>query len=339
MTKHEGSRRYGRTRSTMKGSRVRRARVPAAALISLTLTAAGASAQGAGSTGGTVLQVLAGSRAAALSGAYTGATNDADVLFYNPAGVAGLEAAASLSYQRYVQDIGVASGAGVIRIGQLAIGASIVFLDYGDIDELVPDPDFGGQTGRLTGRTLSSSESAARLSGALELDDGRFGVGAGLGFVSTDLAGVSRNAPFVDAGAQYRLETVTVGASIRNLGAALSGSDLADADLPAELRVGAMARLERADGLGAVVSADLVSELNAGSTGLVAGVEAGLFPANGSLIGAVGRIGYDAGTGDEGQGAFRFGGGLSLGNLAVDYAYQDYELFGSLHRFGIRWRR
>jgi hypothetical protein len=315
------------------------ARTVSTALALLGAIAAGAAAQGAGSTGATVLQVLAGSRAAALSGAYAGAEGDADVLFYNPAGAAGLEGAASASYQRFVQDIGIATGAGVVRLGRVAIGASLAWLDYGDIRELVPDPDFGGQTGILTGRTVSASEVASRLSGALELAEGRFAVGAAVGFVSTDLAGSSRGSPFLDAGAQYRMDALTVGASIRSLGGALSGADLANADLPTEARVGAMARVTRPDGLGAVFSADLVSELNAGLTGLVAGIEAGLMPAGPGQLGAVGRIGYDAGTGTDGQGALRFGGGLSLGHLSVDYAYQQYELFGSLHRFGVRWVR
>ncbi len=310
-----------------------------AALTILVGAAAGAAGQGAGSTGATVLQVLAGSRAAALSGAYSGARGDADVLFYNPAGVAGLEGAASVSYQRFVQDIGIATAAGVVRIGRVALGASLAWLDYGDIREFVPDPDFGGQTGIPTGRTVSASEVASRISGALELAEGRFAIGAGLGYVSTDLAGSSRGTPFLDAGAQYRMNAITVGAAIRNLGGALSGADIADADLPSEARFGAMARLTRPDGLGAVFSADLVSELNAGMTGIVAGIEAGLMPAGPGRVGAVGRIGYDAGTGADGQGALRFGGGLSLGNLSVDYAYQQYELFGSLHRFGVRWAR
>ena len=319
-------------------------RMPKACALAGALTLLGAGAteaagQGAGATGATVLQVLAGSRAAALSGANSGARGDADVLFYNPAGAAGLEGAASVSYQRYVQDIGIATGAGVVRIGRLAIGASLAWLDYGDIQELVPDPDFGGQTGMPTGNTVSASEVASRVSGALELAGGRFAVGAGLGYVSTDLAGSSRGSPFVDAGAQYRLDAITVGASIRNLGSALSGADLATADLPAEARLGAMARVTRPDGLGAVFSADFVTELNTGLSGVVAGVEAGLMPGGPGRIGAVGRIGYDAGTGTDGQGALRFGGGLSLGTLSVDYAYQQYELFGSLHRFGVRWTR
>jgi hypothetical protein len=33
------------------------------------------------------------------------------------------------------------------------------------------------------------------------------------------------------------------------------------------------------------------------------------------------------------------GAGLSLGDFALDYAYQNYDLFGSLHRFGVRWAR
>jgi hypothetical protein len=296
-------------------------------------------AQGAGSTGATVLQLLAGSRAAALSGAYAGARGDADVLFYNPAGIAGLEAAAGLSYQRHVEEIGVATGSAAFRAGRIVLGASAVFLDYGDIDELVPDPDFGGQTGIPTGNTVSATEIAARVAAALPMLDGRLHLGAAAGFVSNSFAGTSRGTPLFDVGAQYVLPQVTFGAAIRNIGGSLSGGDLADARLPTEARVGAMVEFTRSSGLGFVASADIVHELNAALTGAVAGVEAGLFPRTASNIGAVARVGYDAGTGDEGQGALRFGGGLSVGRFAVDYAYQNYQLFGSLHRFGVRWLR
>lgn len=295
--------------------------------------------QGAGSTGATVLQLLAGSRAAALSGAYAGATGDADVLFYNPAGLASIDAAAGLSYQRHVEDIGVATGSAAFRVGRIVLGASAIFLDYGDIDELIPDPDFGGQTGIPTGNTVSATETAARLGAALPLMNARLHIGASAGFVSTDFANASRSTVLLDAGAQYVMSNVTFGAAIRNVGGSLSGGGLADADLPTEARAGAMVTFARETGLGFLVAADIVHELNASLTGVVAGVEAGLFPHSASQIGAVARIGYDAGTGDEGQGALRLGGGLSVGSFSFDYAYQNYELFGSLHRFGVRWLR
>ena len=312
----------------------------AVAVAGIPLVVAGrAQAQGAGASGATVLQLLAGSRAAALSGAYAAATTDADVLFYNPAGIAGLTAAAGASYQRHVEDIGVATASGAIRAGRLVFGASAVFLDYGSIDELVPDPDFGGQTGVATGNTVGASEMAARIAAALPLMDGRLHVGAAAGFVSTSIADASRGTAVLDIGAQYLLSQVTLGAALRNIGGSLSGGGLADAPMPTEVRFGAMVQLVRPAGVGAIASADLVHGLNEGVTGVVAGVEAGLLPRSASDVGAVARLGYNGGTGSDGQGAIQFGGGLSLGGIAIDYAYQNYDLFGSLHRFGVRWTR
>jgi hypothetical protein len=316
-------------------------RTPVAAFAAALILCAPASAvaQGAGTNGATVLQMLAGGRASALSGAYTAATMDADVLFYNPAGAAGLAAAASVSYQRHVEDIGLATGAGAYRFGNMVLGVSAIFLDYGDIREFIPDPDFGGQTGIPTGSTVSASEVAARLTGALPLADGRFNLGASLGYVSTDLAGTGRGAPFVDVGGQYLMAGLTIGASVRNIGRAMSGAGVADADLPMEARFGAMYEFARETGFGGAVSADLVAGLNGGSSGILAGFEAGLLPRGASRVGAVARAGYDLGVGDGGQGALAFGGGVSLGPLAVDYTYQNYDLFGSLHRVGVRWSR
>ncbi len=308
-------------------------------LAAASLVPSAALGQGAGTSGATVLQLLAGSRAAALSGAYGGATTDADVLFYNPAGIAALRAAAGASYQRHVEDIGVATGSGAFSLGRVVLGASAIFLDYGSIDELIPDPDFGGQTGKPTGNTVGASETAARVAAALPLMDGRLHVGAAAGFVSTSIAGASRGTPLLDVGAQYLLPQVTLAASLRNVGPGLSGGGLADAPMPTQARLGAMVALSRPTGVGAVASADFVHEFNEGSTGIVAGVEAGLLPGPASDLGAVARLGYNGGTGSDGQGAIQFGGGLSLRGIAVDYAYQNYELFGSLHRFGVRWTR
>jgi filamentous hemagglutinin family protein len=311
----------------------------ALAFASLSLPARAQAQDGAGSTGATVLQLLAGGRASALSGAYTAATGDADVLFYNPAGIASVRAAAGLSYQRHVEDIGVATASGVLRFGRIVLGASAIFLDYGDVAELTPDPAFGGQTGLPTGRNVSASELAGRLAAAVPLMGGRLRVGAAVGLVSVDLAGVSRSTPMFDAGAQYSLPLLTVGASIRNAGGSLSGEDLAEVDLPTEARIGAMLSFTGASGIGAAVSADVVSELNEGGTGVVAGIEAGLIPSASTRIGAVGRVGYNATSGDDGLGSLQLGAGLSMGSFALDYAYQSYDFFGSLHRFGVRWSR
>jgi hypothetical protein len=312
-------------------------RIVGAALVVALGVADGAYAQGAGTTGGNVLQMFAGGRATALSGAYAGASGDADVLFYNPAGVAGIGAAASVSYQQHVADIGVSTGAGAFRLGRFTLGASAIFLDFGEIDEYVPDPDFGGQTGMATGRRISASELAARLSGGMPFMDDRLRLGASLGVLSISLAEARRVAPFVDVGAQYAFDAFTVGAAVRNLGRTLSGNGLASAKLPTELRIGTMYEFVRPTGIGVVATADLVAETASGHTGILAGLEAGLLPAADSRVGAVGRVGYNGGAGEDGQGNLLLGGGLSLGPVSVDYAYQNYDLFGTIHRVGVRW--
>lgn len=308
------------------------------AVLAMLLVAPALHAQdGPGTAGAGVLQLMAGSRAPGLSGAYTAIGGDVDVLFYNPSGIASLRAGASVSYQRYVEDIGLFSGAGAVRAGPIVLGASLLMLDYGTVEEIVPDPEFGGQTGMPTGNRIGASELAARVSAGMPLLRDRLRVGASAGMVRVELAGGARVAPLVDMGAQLALPHVTLGATLRNLGPTLSGRGLADAPLPRELRVGASAALPTTSRFGAMVSADFVAALEEGTSGFVAGVEAGLLPSDASPFGAVVRVGYDGAVGDGGIGAVRAGGGLSAGAFSLDYTYQSFDPFGAVHRFGVRW--
>lgn len=296
---------------------------------------------GAGASGAQILQLPAGSRAAAFSGAYTALTGDPAVLFYNPAGTATVDAAAGLSYQRWVADIGLGSGSGAVLVGPVVVSAGVLYLDAGEIAETVPDPVFGGQRGIETGGMVGASESAAQIGAALPLLDGQVRLGATAGFVSSELAGTSRGAPMFGIGAQAILPAVpfvTLGAALRNLGTSLSGDAGEDIPLPREARAGAAVQYANALGLGAVVAADLVHRLEDDLTDVVFGLEAGLLPDYGSRYGAVARIGY----GNEGEGAlgeWRFGAGLAVSDLAFDYTYQNFEFYGAIHRIGVRWVR
>lgn len=314
-------------------------RLGRAALAAALLLPAPALAQGGtGSSGAAVLQLPAGSRAYALSGAYVAASGDADALFYNPAGAAGLGAAASLAYHRHVMDIDFGSVAGALEAGPFVIGLAVTYLNGGDIEIIEPDPNFGGQRGRETGEFTSARESAARLALAAPL--GRLSVGAAAGVVTSSLAGVTRSAPLVDIGAQFELPIVTIGASLRNLGPALSGDGGADVPLPTEARVGARFERELVNGLGFTIGADLASDLEAGTTWLAAGIEAGLLPGGDRMLGAVARVSMDGDArGEEELGALRLGAGFTFDRLAFDYTYQEFEYFGAIHRIGFRWAR
>lgn len=292
-------------------------------------------AQGAGSAGAQILQMDAGSRAPALSGAYVASSHDSDVIFYNPAGVAALDGAAALSLQRLVESVTFGSVSGLTRLGPVWLAAGLAYLDAGEIDVIEPDPAFGGQRGIATGERVGARETAARIAAALPLAGGRLRVGVGAGYVSSDMAGASRGAPVFDLGGQVGLGAATLGVALRNL-----GPDLADGGggLPTELRAGVAAGLPALAGLAAQASVEAVGDLEAGILGLAAGLEAGLLPAAAAGVDAVLRLGYGH-HGSEGLGGFRVGIGVGVGRAAFDYTFQRLEHFGTAHRVGLRFRR
>lgn len=304
-------------------------------LLILLFAAAPLQAQGtAGATGAQVLQFLPGSRAASMSGAYTAITGDADAVFYNPAGLAPLRRAATIAYESYVADVAYGSLGLATRWSSFTIGASVAFLNAGDIREVVPDPEFGGNTGIETGQTVSASESALRLVAALPMLDGRLRAGAAIGFVATALAEQRQTAPMADLGAQYDVGTITIGLALRNLGADLAG-DARDR-LPTEARLGAATQLVRSGGV-LSVSAEMISRLGEGSTTFAGGFEAGLPGTDARPFALLARVGLDAESNQ--LGALRAGASLGFREVTFDYTFQQLEFFGTVHRFGLRINR
>ncbi|HEX9109463.1 MAG TPA: hypothetical protein VF832_19615 [Longimicrobiales bacterium] len=308
-----------------------------AALAPLLAIRPAAAQKGAGSAGATVLQLIPGSRAAGFSGGYSAMTGDADVLFYNPAGISSLQAGAALSYQPLVEGMGFGSVAASFHLGRLALGAGVSYLNGGTVDEITPDPLYGDQRGKATGATASANESAARIAAALPLANGRFRLGAAAGFISSDIAGSSAGTPLFDVGLQAGLiPSLSAGVALRNLGGSL-GKDTVSAPLPSEARVGLSFARATSSGLGLALSADFVAGLQDGTSGVAGGVEVGLLRASSHGFGAVARVGYDQAQGSGGLAPLQLGGGLSLGNIALDYTFEDMNNFGAVHRFGVRW--
>lgn len=303
-------------------------------LASAMVPAAGLAQEAGARVGAHVLSMPAGSRAPGLAGAMTADHEGADVLFYNPAGGAVLQAAVTAAYQSHVVDITYVGGAGAYRIGRVVIGASAAFLDFGRIDVLVPDPNFGGQTGRRTGNTATAAEATGRLVLAAPLLAGKLRVGVAGGFVTTRIAEEARSSAVFDAGAQVDAGPIALGLALRNVGPDLKGHTLADTPLPSEARLGLQYRWRRSDGLGATAGADAIHRFGADETALAAGIEAGLLPSS-TGIGAVARLGWSGAGGDIGR--LRLGGGVSVGRFALDYTHQDFDAFGGVHRFGLRW--
>jgi hypothetical protein len=305
----------------------------AAALLCSALAADRLAGQGTGVAGAQILQLEAGARAAALSGAYSAATADADVVFYNPAGGALLAGAGALSYQRLVDGIAFGSLAGALRVGRATLLAGVAYLDGGEIDVLEPDPAYGGQRGRPTGERVGARETATRLAAAVPLAGGRVRLGAAAGFVGSEVAGTSRSAPLFDVGAQLGLGPAAVGLALRNLGPALPDGG---GGMPTEVRLGGSAALSGATPFGAMAALDLIADIQTRVFGFAGGIEAGFTPVPG--VSAALRLGYGHDAGD-GLGSLRIGGGVGIGLATVDYTFQQYEYFGAVHRIGVRWTR
>jgi hypothetical protein len=293
---------------------------------------------GTGSTGAAVLQLPGGARAAGMAGAYVAGT-DGDAVFYNPAGAAWIRSAAGMSYQRHVDEIGFGTAAAAVDIGPVVM-LSFGFLDYGSISEVVPDPLFGDQRGQQTGRSVGAMEIVGKAGVATALPGGRLSAGGSVGVLWVSVAETGRTAALFDAGLHYDAgRGVRLGAAVRNAGSDLQGARLAPAPLPGEFRAGVAYRpLPPGRGLQVSVHADGVAPLNDGTAGVAAGGEIAI-PVSSPDITVFVRGGYNGTTGPSGLGRVHLGAGLGQGSFALDYAFQDMDLLGSVHRFGVRWSR
>lgn len=291
--------------------------------------APGAAVQGTGSAGVALLQLSADARAAALGGVRAAQAADEAALFHNPARLGGAGRSLSLGIQ--VLPAGMTTGllAGAFRLGPGSAGLGIRFLEMGAVDEVEPDPDYGGQRGRPTGRRVGGGEFAAEAGYGAGL--GEFlQVGATARLLRVELAGQTATGAAVDLGAAAVLlgETLLLGAVLADLGPELGlGRPV---KLPRSLRVAAALRPGRQTAI------LLEANHRESRTSFAAGFEAGIARAAGTEL--VGRVGYDGRRRSEAGGSgLAFGGGVTVAELTIDYAFRPAGGLGAAHLFGLRF--
>ncbi len=287
-------------------------------------------------TEGSVLAVVPGStRAAALGGVGAALTGDAAAVLANPAAaVPAGRLALEGSFERYVADAAISSGAVAGRLGggPLAAALGVQALDYGSEDEIVPDPATGGRRGMRTGRTFGAGELI--IASSLAYRRGTLTVGAALKYTSRHVADWSADGWAGDLGMTLALrDGVTAGASVQNL-----GGDLGEGGrLPRLGRAGLAARWGDAARPWRLLGTAELQWPSGEPVRLAAGAEAGLV--RGDVI-LVGRLGYAARPDASDAAPVTVGGAVGLGGLALDYTYRGYDaLGGGTHRLGLRWSR
>jgi hypothetical protein len=280
------------------------------------------------------LRLDVSARAAGMAGSFVSVMDDPNAIFYNPAGLSTLQSSmASLGFFKHLLDI----NSGYLSYSQAVddigyFGAGIVYTNYGSFDKR---DELGNADG-----TFSAGDVAVILGYANLLEDNLF-YGASVKFIYSSIADYSSSGLAADIGILYNIpdSRVSIGASLRNLGAQLTSYANTREELPLDFVVG-----------GSVVPRGLPLLLNVNFHKLNEdadkfGDRFRAFTVGGEFtLSRVLRLrfGYDnekrndlkIGT-SAGLAGFSGGVGLTASGYTVDYALSSFGEIGNLHRVSI----
>lgn len=270
------------------------------------------------------LNIGAGARALGMGGAHTALADNANALYWNPAGLSALEKReATAGHAQLAQStrhdfLGYAHPA-----PQGAFAAGVTYLSQ-------PGIEGRNALGQKTG-DFSASDAAVSLGYGRKttLAD----LGATVKYIRSHIAQAEAQTFAVDMGARKRLGAVVLGATLRNAGPGLK-YDAQSNDLPLRLALGAAYKFPR----GHAAAAEFVN----GPRG--AGSDIGFGGEYQAAKGVCLRAGYTTQTAIAGGAGFEAARGFTLGlglrneRWSLDYAAAPTGELGSAHRFSVGWR-
>jgi len=264
-----------------------------------------------------------GAKPAALGGAFVAGRNDADILAYNPAGLASMERHhASFMHTGHFQSVRRDRLAGALRGG---LGLSFDRLSFGEIGRTtLSNPSGIGTHGFTpTATVITAGAGLPVIAG--------WTAGAALKYLRHDIDGHNAAAWAGDAGVQGAVLTnpgLVLGLAVQNFGSKGRFQDWSE-PLPLNLRAGGALSL---DVLGVPLGISLdVNKASERETILNFGFAATFFERFALRFGQ--NMRNDAGPG------FAFGFGVTVKDYVFDYALVPYGELGSSHQIslGMRW--
>ena len=304
----------------------------AVALTVIALLPIGPSAHLTAQTEGSILTNLPGStRSAALGGAGAALVGDAGALFANPAGIATIRhLSIEGSYEPYLAGSAVSAAALALRVQRWTLGFGAQTLDYGSEPEIVPDPATGGRRGLPTGALFHPYEALATTS--LVYRRGFVALGVTAKYNRAQIGSDVSDAWAGDVGmAMAVFDIMAIGVSVQNLGGDVGNGAL----LPRRTRAALTLNYTDPQGTFRLLTTLEGQWTRDRSAVLIQGIEGGIVTGG---VGLVGRVGYATRPTVTDASRVTFGGGIVLGRLAMDYAFQAYDaLGGGTHRVGLRW--
>jgi hypothetical protein len=280
-------------------------------------------ASSAGTTGAEVLKIGVGARAIAMGEAYAAQADDVSSLYWNPGGLALMqERQASFMYDQMYQGLNFSNAAIGIPLENGAVGGSLSYLGYGDIDGFDTN---GNSIG------AQSAHSAVGTLGGSWLGN-QWSLGATVKGIQEKLADEKANGVAFDVGGTVIYPRPVMGGTIRfgiterNMGTGLEFLQQKD-PLPSELRFGvaALQLMNRKLNL----SLDYAMPKAEDAT-VQGGAEYWI-----SKFLAL-RTGYISDSA-EGSG-IRAGIGLRVKAVSFDYAYASGGELGITHRYEVSFR-
>ncbi len=244
-------------------------------------------------------------------------------MFANPAGIATIHhLSLEGSYEPYLAGSAVSSAALALRVSRLTWGIGAQALDFGSEPEIVG--------GIPTGAAFHPYEVLATTSLVYRRGLAAFGVTGK--YNRQQIGSAVSDAWAGDVGVAIAVfDIMAFGVSVQNLGGDLGSGAL----LPRRTRAGLTLNYTDPQGTFRLLTTLEGQWTRDHSAVLVQGIEGGVVT---SGVGLVGRLGYATRAAVTNASRLTFGGGVVLGRLALDYAFQAYDaLGGGTHRVGLRW--
>jgi hypothetical protein len=303
-----------------------------------------------GGSGAQFLVLGGGCRPLALGGAYVAMAEGMDAIFFNPAGLANLDAPTfSFNHGELFADMNLENVSFATPMMGGVVGISGVAFLSGKMTRTT----FEDQEGEI-GETFSANDFAFGLSYARMMTD-KFTAGLTVKFVNQNIDRVQANGLAFDLGGTYSVSTskLRLGFAIRNFGSDLiySGENLefetgltdypeVDEDIPATYR-------SEAYPMPLIFQIGLAYDIISVGANRITAVVDGIHPNDQDETYNLGmeyglndsyfaRIGY---TGREQMGLTAgLGARVTLGGsflASVDYSYEDHEYLDAIQRFSL----
>lgn len=330
---------------------MRRPRCAGSLALSLALSLAAAARAGglggsanAGTAAAQFLQLGADARSAGMGQAMRASVDDANAVYWNPAGLASLQTHdVTFTHGAYYQSVFYDYAAYAQPISALApdrrdralrssdmgaVGVSILYLNAGKLSEV-------DNTGAPTGGSFTPQDLAVTAAWGLALND-VFDIGLGGKYVSSRIEETAQTGAF-DAGARAHFwfgeMPLTIAAGAQNVGGRLRFVQQSD-PLPLTLSLGAAVQPVK----GWTIEVDAVAP-NDGPAYPAVGTEARI-PIGGKAEGAL-RLGYNGRTSAgalDGLTGLTLGGGIEFSHIGFDYGWAPYGVLGDAQRLSFSYK-